>query len=627
MEYIVNSFDNKSVNNAKRFLGIDIINIKLFILAFLVSSMLMGADSSYTGSRLVYDKEHINQLKLSASAMVAMEKGQWPIRIAEGISEDTGQPIHQFYSPGAHSFIAVLSILTRDLFFGYLLAMILMSTLAFIYSFKLVKYLTRSDLVAIVGAFIFVSGPYLATDRVLRAAIPEYMAICLLPMVLYYQLISLVKGKCEYICKAVLSTSWLFLIHLITSVFFYFFYGLFLFVLFFYNIILLNKKRKLFIYKFYRRIKIVFIIGFLVALLDMYYLIPIVFYNDLQIKMSTITRYSMYYSAHLVPLITIISIRDIIFPTSRLDMSIRIQIGLVLFSSYIAFIYYKIKEYKSSYAVPLIISASLIVYIIINPIMFVGPLRILDFAQFSYRFLAHFQLVAMIMGCLALTTFWRQNKDYLSAQKKNLSVMLIICSLILVCPYLYPATFSPELPKFINEEDIKDVNGLAIANNNYIRIPPVLASQIIKLSPFTSREVVSANLVKNTSDRIFEIDLSDKTSVRGKPGERLLDVLYYPLLMDIEVSIDGQPITPGLETYWRTRAGFGYFLDDDDGYFHGLKITGLPNTGKLHVRVKFVGNKIGNWISLITLVGILYCYYFRKFYIKKNRNFNKCNNL
>jgi hypothetical protein len=606
------------IANSTKIFGVKIDQIKLFILAILVSCILMGADSSYTGRRLIYYIDHFNHLKLTASAVNALEKGQFPIRTGEGISEGTGLAIHQFYSPGAHAFIAFFVLLVRDLFFGYLLAMILMSILAFIYSFKLVKYLTCSDIIAIIGAFIYVTGPYLATNRVLRAAIPEYMAMCILPMILYFHLKAIVNRKYCYIFKAVILTAWLFLIHLITAVFFYFFYFIFLFILLCYFLITKKIDKKIYLNKFYKRMKILILIVFLVTLLDLYYLLPIILYNDLYIKISLIPSSEIYYSAYLVPLISIISIRDIIYPVRWLYNSTRLQIGFFIFISYISYIYYNITTFRSIYSWPLIITSSFILYIIIEPIIFVGPLKIFNFAQFSYRFLAHFQLISMVMGSLALFIFWKLNKNYLFPQKLNFALIIIISSLILVCPYLYPASFVKGFPKFIKEEDITESKMLENINNAYLRVSPNFLSQSLKIPTYTNSEVLTANYVKNSAEHVFIFNLAKRNSVLTKSRELYFDVLYYPLLMDIEASIDGKPINPGIETFWRSRDGFGDSRQSGNSYFHGLKLTGLPNTGILKVDVKFIGSKIGNWISLLTLLLLLCYFYFNKYYNNKN---------
>jgi hypothetical protein len=581
----------------------------------------MGADSSFMGTRMIYYIDHLSHLKLTASAASALEKGQWPIRTVEGMYDSTGQANHQFYSPGAHTLIAILVLIVRDLFFGYLLTMILMSTIAFIYSFKLIKYLTFSNLAAFVGAFIFITAPYLSINRVLRAAIPEYMAICILPMVLYYQLRAIINRKFCFIIKATISTAYLFLLHLITAVFFYFYFGLFFLLLLFF--ILTNKNKKVYLLKYFTRFKIVFYIGLLVILLDMYYLIPIILYNDILVKYIGVQNFPIYYSSQFVPLISIISIRDIIWPTYTLSRSPRLQLGFLILIGYITYIYYYFIKYKSLYSWPLIILSSFILYIIVNPIIFVGPLKFLDFAQFSYRFFSHFQLIAIIMGSIALITFWRHNKINLFYQKINLSLILIISSLILVCPYLFPSSFMKNYPKSIQEDEVLALNKLPYDNNNYLRVPPNFPGQPLSFPPFNLQEVVAASFLKNTAERIFEFDLSDQIPIFGKSGELCFDVSYYPLLMDIKASIDGQLINPGLETYWRLRPefvtnGFGVTSQKQIGYFHGLKLTGLPNTGKLQVHVKFIGDKIGNWTSFIALIFILTFYILDKLIFKRH---------
>ncbi|MDR1657167.1 MAG: hypothetical protein LBT47_06370 [Deltaproteobacteria bacterium] len=588
-----------------KFLGLQFGQIRLFLLAFLASSILMGAHYSLPEGQLIFNLDQFNHLKLSGSVALGLEKGQWIIRTAEQISENAGLPIHQFYSPGAHTFIAIVAILTHDLFLGFSLALILMSTLAFIFSFKLVRYLTQSDIAAMVAAFVFITGPYLAVDRVMRGAIPEYMAICVLPMVLYYQLRAAASEKFGYIIKAVLATAWLFLLHLITAVFFYFFYGVFLLSFFVHNLFICGKNRKYFLIKCFRKIITVAAIIVLIGMLDMYHLFPAMFYKDIIAKTSDVANNSLFNSSRFTPFLAVFSIRELIWPRQGIGITPAAcyQLGLMLLAGFVAYIYFKIRDYRSAFAWPLIFTGGLIVYVILLPVIFVGPLKIFDFAQFSYRFLAFFQLLAMILGSLALVAFWQANPDYRPAQKKNLALVLILASIILVSPYLFPKSVRMGYPKYIHAAQVLEAKTLENGNDSYLRTPPEVMEGAKNVPAFEASEIMPATEVRNTADRIFEIELANNKFNMGQYGELFLDVLYYPKLMDIQSTIDGKKFEPILETYWRSREGFGKV--GQVGYFHGLKLSGLPAAGKLTVQVKFVGSKAGNWISLATLIVLL----------------------
>jgi hypothetical protein len=578
--------------------------INLVILSILTGLILLGSEASYDNSRMIYDTDHFNNLKLVDSAVKALESGQFIIRTSEGLFHNAGVPFHQFYSPGAHGFIALWVILTQDLMFGYSIALLFMSTLAFIYSFKLCRYLTHSNLASITGSFIFVTAPYLACVRVLRGAIPEYMAICVLPMVLYFHIRAVSSGKPIFILKAVISTSWLFLLHLITASFFYFFLSVFFFFYLIYNIIFITKFKVKFLLHTLKKLKIIFYIISLIILLDNFYLFPLFFYNDLIIKTDHI-NIPIYLSNFFVPILSIFSIRDMISPSVYITPT-RLQIGFLLFAGYLAFIYFRKHFIKSQLAWPLILTSSFILYIIIQPVIFVGPLKFLNFAQFSYRFLAQFQVIAMLMGVLALIVFWRESQNSNYTLQISMSLIIILASLIFIIPYIFPSVFKSSFPKYISDEQVFLSDEVYLSTNLYTRKPPTSLDNTATIPLFSYQDIIKAKTVNNSADHIFEIDLERINTQYFNNNEILLDVLYFPGLMEIKTLLNGSIYHPNIATYWR-QGTFNYIMKGQKYSFHGLKISNLPNKGLLTVHVKFIGYKTCNYISFITLLStILY---------------------
>jgi hypothetical protein len=75
--------------------------------------------------------------------------------------------------------------------------------------------------------------------------------------------------------------------------------------------------------------------------------------------------------------------------------------------------------------------------------------------------------------------------------------------------------------------------------------------------------------------------------------------------MRIDAALDGEPITPTLETLWLPVESFG--IDRFQGKVKAnlLMMKGLPSKGILSVETQFVGSVMGNNISLFTLILII----------------------
>lgn len=575
---------------------------QLFFLALLVSVVLLGAESFQHKIRLIYNPSLDNNLKLTDSAAQAIRKGQIVPRTLEGLSDDAGQAYHQFFSPGAHVFTALFVLLTSDLYLSHALAMLFFSMTGFIYSFKMASYLTRSNIAALVGSFIFVTSPYLASERVLRGAVPEYMAMCLLPMVLYFQIRALASGKWAAVVKAILALAFLFLLCLNTGVMFCFFFLSFMLLYLFYNIIY-NRQRKIFAKKFFKRLFILAIIYLITLLLDVYYLYLNVNYHDLMINIRQAGSPLLSNSGQRAAFFTLFSIREMVWPTEFFRSPFRFQTGFMVLVGFCGFIYLKFRDFRSPFVWPIILTACWIMYLILCPEIFGGPLNFLDFIPYSVLFLSQYEVLGMLMGAMALSAFWRKNSDFTPSLRKISALGLILGSLILVSPYLYPVTFLESYPMFVKENQVNAVKTLAAGNSSYLRIPPNLLDNSVVLPPFKPEESLKAAKIFNSADRLFDIDLENKSPSLGGPGELHLDVLYYPGLMHIEAEVSGRRIDPIISTYWRSRDLFGNF--GEKGGFHGLKLSDLPDAGHLTVRVQFVGNQPANMVSLMTLVGLL----------------------
>ncbi|MDR1041415.1 MAG: hypothetical protein LBR80_14905 [Deltaproteobacteria bacterium] len=571
---------------------------------------LCGAEVNFRGHRDVLAHDQMGHLVLTASMAETFLEGTFPPRVSPILSDGLGNPYHQFYSPLSHMYSAAVSLLVGDVMTGFSLCTVFILALAFVYAFKLGRYLTLSSHCAAVAAFLFVTAPYLSTDRVLRGAFAEYVAFCLLPMALYYNLRALPLNSFKFWALAALSTAALLLAHLITGFFFLFFYAVF-FIL---SGLSLLARRYVSrggvgvgapsrIRPFLRKSFAAATICLFATLLGLYCLGPAIFYGDLIMKRQELAGVSSAASGYMTPILSLFSLTDTSWDyESSFMIHARFQTGFALLASFGAFVYL-LARWRTSWAFPFALTAGLVLVTVARPAVFLyPPLKYVDIAQFSYRFLSLFTLSAACSGALALRAVFRASPGFTPATRTAAAMAIIAISVALGVPYVYPKPVQQgRLGLNLNSSILYDNSRLFDGENAYLRVPPPDGSD-----DWVAPESVSVRWRGKPGDWTFRADLNEYYSMSGgQPGEVLLDVLYYPGLQDIEIRVDGKPVGAFLDTWWQRRDSVRGAFYNEIGGFHGLKISGAPEKGILEARVRFIGYKWANWISLSAFAFLL----------------------
>jgi hypothetical protein len=606
------------ISDSSKLLGIKVSALKLCVLALFVSIILSSSDVILNGTRYVYSPEQSDGLKLSGSVIWSIWNGEIPPRTSLNLVNGYGVPFHQFYAPLCHFFVAILGIITGDLLLGYAMASIIILTLAFLSTHALIKYLTFSNIYALISAFIFVTGPYLFTDRVLRGDFPEYCGFCLTPLLLYFILRAINSGRLKYWILALIVSASLALTHLITFINFYIFLSLFLFIHLLQILAKNSNNKKVKGKKYAGKLFVLFTILIATLIIDMYYFLPIIFYNDLAVKGIDLASKTMVDLKSTVSPLSLLSVFNMPFITPMTGENIivdarRFQIGFLVLVSYLSYIYLLYKTNKSLYYWSFVLTSSIILILIFKPLIFPNT-PIFSFETLSYRMILDFQLISVIMGALAMLVFFRENPSFHGIGQKIFAVIIICFSLIFIRPYLFSNMTHPNYPHITTEEDFYNESSLSDGNANYIRIPPP------DDDPRWIKEGITLKRAEGLGDeKVFALNLDDYYTSSKEDGV-YLNVLYYPGLMDIDVFVNGKTINCDLDTFWVKKSVFNIYINDD-APFHGLKLSGLPRKGLLEVKTKFIGSRLGNYISLFSiLLIILYCLYsYGKNKAKKNK--------
>lgn len=199
----------------------------LLILIFCVSLSLMAPIASNTYLPQILDYK--NHTALVVQAKMAIDEGQFPIRVSPFEHQSLNYPVFQFYSPLMYTISgSIYKWLTPDNpYIALKYTVILAFLLAGIYSYRAAYLLTQNKKIAVVVALVYMCTPYLLINLLARGAFTEFFAQGLIPMVLYYNLLATRQdAPRRTLIELALSWSLLALSHSITFIYTSFFMGL-----------------------------------------------------------------------------------------------------------------------------------------------------------------------------------------------------------------------------------------------------------------------------------------------------------------------------------------------------------------------------------------------------------------
>ncbi|MDR1313693.1 MAG: hypothetical protein LBQ12_08350 [Deltaproteobacteria bacterium] len=621
---------------ARTAFGFKIGAVKLWAIALLAATVLSGAEVTYGGRRDFLAPDQFRHAFLSGSMAQGFLEMTFPPRVSPILADGLGNPYHQFSPPLAHAAVGALGLLLRDLVAGYTYGSVFLMALAFVYAYRLGRYLTLSDRCAAFAAFLFVTAPYLAADRVLRGAFDEYFAFALLPVATYYNLRALPLASYRIWALAVLSTAALLLSHFITGAFFLFFYLALVTLAVFFALARrlvrrgraepggksgkggkgyaepsaeagisgkgLGEQPPPRVWPFARKALAAISVAAGAILVCMWWLGPFVFYGDLAIKGDALANASAASSAFMTPVLSLFSLTDSSWSFSANQTELpRFQTGILLLASLTAFLYYSAGR-RTSWALPFSVTALAVLFVVARPAAFLyPPLKYMDIAQYSYRLLSLFALAGSAAGALALKAFFRNTPGFSPASRSVAAMALAAFALAMAAPYVYPKTLKDSKPFSMNSDEIRHRTRLLSGEGAFMRVPPAPEA-----GGWTDPGRPAVPWSGKAGDWRFTVDLEEWRGSSGGPsGEALLDVLYYPGLQDIELSVDGKPADLVSETYWQKRKSFERPGDAVPGAFHGLKISGLPEKGTFRARVRFTGFVWANRTSAAAILLLL----------------------
>lgn len=389
---------------------------RYFLVVLFFSFLAMSLLSPIASNRyLPSSPDFANQVGIISQASMALQEGQFPIRIAPWQHDGMRYPIFQFYSNLPY-FVAgglfwVLKPLGFDAFSIYKLVMFLTVMIAGIYFYKIAFYITRSPGIALLTGVLYMMSPYLLINLNVRGAFSESVAQGIIPLVLYYTLRLFSERFTGWLFSGV-AIGWaaLAMTHLITFVYTSLFMGLFIV---FMQLRLRSNGKNFFI------VGMAYIYG---LFLSAWFLVPVLALN----KMMNISGYltNPWENRWLTPFLNLISMKaltpmplpgnhELGFPLyPGIGWPVLVSVGLVIGVSY----WYGKKGFPNKFngwIYPLLILFILAFFMTWSPINFWSLFpQFLNIAQFSYRMLTQVMWIGALLSVFALSFIFKEPSDF-----------------------------------------------------------------------------------------------------------------------------------------------------------------------------------------------------------------------
>ncbi|OGY24663.1 MAG: hypothetical protein A2172_03665 [Candidatus Woykebacteria bacterium RBG_13_40_15] len=145
-----------------------------------------GAPDYYYHQRYIYETS--KNLKLGRLKSLSITDELMPIN---------SFPLFQYYNAGPLTVLGLINIALDNPVLVYTLGIWLFTFIFVVGVYSFSKSISKSESTSLVTAFIFVTFPYYLTNLLSRSAFTEYLAISLLPIILFliYKFLTIIKSK------------------------------------------------------------------------------------------------------------------------------------------------------------------------------------------------------------------------------------------------------------------------------------------------------------------------------------------------------------------------------------------------------------------------------------------------
>jgi len=389
---------------------------------FLLTALLLGFVAlawmaPMASSKVIFSiNDHTSHIGYIAQARMALEEGQFPIRVAP--LEDFGlrYPGFQFYSQLPYTLGGIIyKFLTpSNPYDAYKIMLWLSLWVGGIFIYRLSLWLTRSPIAAILGGVAYMSAPYFLNNIHARGAFTEAIAQGILPIVLYYVIQVFHRPRLSHLIFSALAWFALGTTHLITFVYSTLLIG-------FLGLILIWKTP---IPDWKVRLKPVGISYLGGWLLGLYFLAPVILESGSLSIRKQINAINPFNTNWMTTLPTLISPQSMPSEPTELGIAptygLHPAIGWILLAGFACVFYAVVARqtlpsklhFVKPYLIPLISVFLLALFLTWSPLDIWSILpRQLWVTQFTFRFLTHIMWSGALLTAIAILLIFRHRLE------------------------------------------------------------------------------------------------------------------------------------------------------------------------------------------------------------------------
>jgi hypothetical protein len=577
--------------------------IKLICVGFFLSILLLYSELNDSTFRIISGIDEFNSIKLSYCAYESITKGNYFPKVADGIFYNLGYPIFQFISPLPYILIGLLTFIFDNLFTAFSVFVVIFLFISFIFTYILLKYLFKNELYAFTGSVLNLFSPFTTIIRIDVGAYQEFMALCLLPCVIFYLI--KIYSKLTYINFLSSVAFFVILIHTHPLTFFYFIFVLTFYLICQILIIVINRikyKNYTMLIKYIKRINILIIVLLISIFISLWLIAPNFFYRTIYIKYlaSNYDAPQLYFQTSLLQLFSVTDAAQI-YKTEF--SNIRIQSGFIFNLTVFIFLITNIKI-KSIYNIPIIVTQLFILVLVFLPFNFLNYINTLIYnILLPISLLKFYQIVGCITIFILINSIINKFK-YLHKALFRLIICFSIISFVILSdiPYQTKIPSGKKLIDAVSVNDIAETQFLTGDKNKYYLYQPYNRDDIPNADSDFLVDPISR---ENPSDQTFVVNLSEYSSNPKYKGYIDFNILYYPDLQNIQFAIDNGNI----ENVYISENKNSLELNENNVVsiidIYGFRLNNLPSTGMLKVRAVFEGCPVANLLSVLSLTSFL----------------------
>jgi hypothetical protein len=184
-----------------------------------------------------------------ASMHRELKAAQLPVRWSSDLNRGYGYPLFHYSYPGPYYMGEVLHLLGLNFTDTIKALFILATVISILAMYALCKEIWRNELVAFLGAILYLSGTYRLLNLYVRGSLGETLALALFPLLCLFGLKLMATGKRRYLLLGSLMLSILIITHNVMSLIFLPFFIYFLTGEFFLRYVKINRLLNLYIEK------------------------------------------------------------------------------------------------------------------------------------------------------------------------------------------------------------------------------------------------------------------------------------------------------------------------------------------------------------------------------------------